>query len=212
MKAIPAAVQRWAAFLLPPLSILVCCIVMVPRQNKLRQVHREIQTARASVQHYLQQLEAIRSLPPDPVVATLPMTEEEQSDFLRGLSTLCSRSGNHILSVASLGAAPPPPPPPPGSPPPVNSEGALPPGVVGIKSTIMFQGSFKSLRTFLNGLKASRRLISMAECRIGAGEGGFPNLQTTLTVTRYVDAPAAPATAPPAGAKTAAANTGGPAS
>jgi hypothetical protein len=201
LKLIPASVQRWFTILLPPVALLVCCWAMVPRQNKLQDLRRQIRTAERGIRDYTIKLKAISDLPPDPRIATLPMTKQEQSDFLRGLSGLCIRTGNRIMSVSSLAALPPPPPPPPGSPasapPPA---GALPPDVVEIKSTISFEGNFTSLRAFLYGLHRSRRLISMGECRIGLGQGGYPNLSTTLTITRYVDAPIAtsPSPAPPA--------------
>ena len=95
-------------------------------------------------------------------------------------------------------APPPPPPPPPGTAAPVvPGEPGLPPDVQAIKSTIVFEGSFQSLRRFLAGLHNSRRLVSLVECRIGPGVGGYPVIDTTLTVTRYVDPPGAAALAPP---------------
>jgi len=208
-------VQRWLTILMPPLVILICCIVMVPRQNKLRQISKDIRAAQGEIQVYLAQLEAISNLPPDPKIASLPMTEQEQSDFLRGLSMLCNRTGNRMMSIASLAPKPPPPPPPPGSPKPPPTPDALPPDVTAIDSTIIFEGGFSSLRAFLAGLQQSRRLISMTDCQITMGEGGYPNLQTTLTVTRYVDTPGAsnPGAPPtPAPTNKTAAQPGGPAS
>lgn len=191
MSAIPASVQRWLCILMPPISILVCCFVMVPRHKKLQQVNQEIKGAQTTIAGYLQQLQAISNLPPDPTIATMPFTKKEQSDFLRGVSTLCSRTGNRILAVHSLAAPPAAPPPPPGASPPPAAPGALPADVITIRSTIMFEGSFHSLRTFLAGLQRSRRLISLTECRVGAGSEGYPHLQTTLIVARYVDSPGA---------------------
>ncbi len=195
MKSIPASVQRWAVILMPPLALLVCCMVMMPKQNKLRDVNKEIRVTEASVQQFLAQLKAISDLPPDPDIASLPATKEEQTNFLRGLSQLCTQTGNKILSVTSLAA----PPGPAG--PPAPGDVGLPPDVQAIKSTVVFEGNFQSMRRFLAGLSGSRRLISMVECRIGPGLGGYPTIDTTLTVTRYVDvlssaAPPAPAPAP----------------
>lgn len=205
MKSLPAPVQRWLTILMPPLVILICCIVMVPRQNRLRQINQDIRATQAEIQKYLRQLEAISSLPPDPKIASLPFTRQEQSDFLRGLSTLCNRTGNRMLSVAALAPKPPPPPPPPGAPKPPPTPDTLPEDVIAIDSTIVFEGSFTSLRSFLRGLQRSQRLISMTDCRISTGEGGYPNLQTSLTVTRYVDKPETTAPgAPPTPNKTAA--------
>src|SRR5579872_2907168 len=102
MKNLPAPVQRWLTLLLPPFALLVCCVVMVPRHKKMRQIEREIRTVQAGIQDYRVKLAAISDLPTDPRVATLPMTREEQSDFLRGLSELCSRTGNRLLSANSL--------------------------------------------------------------------------------------------------------------
>lgn len=196
LNIIPAPVQRWITILLPPVSLLVCCWVMVPRQNKLRDLRQQIKTADAGIRDYTEKLRAISSLPPDARIASLTMTKQEQSDFLRGFSGLCYRTGNRILSVSSLAAPAAAPPPPPGSPaPPPPPAGALPSDVVAIRSTIIFEGSFTSLRAFLYGLQQSRRLISMSECRIGLGQGGYPNLATSLTITRYVDA--VPTTATP---------------
>lgn len=188
---IPATAQRWIAILLPPFSLLVCCAVMVPRHNKLKVVEKDIRVTQAGIQDYLNKLEAIRSLPKDPRIATLPMTKQEQSDFLRGLSTVCNRTGNRLLNVASLAAMIPPPPPPGAPPPPAPPPGSLPADVIEVKSTIVFEGNFASLRAFLAGLQRSTRLISLTDCRIGPGQGGFPNLQTTLSVSRYVDLPPA---------------------
>src|SRR5436309_1596085 len=98
MSAIPAPVQRWVAILLPPLSILICCFVMVPKQNKLRQVNKDIKATQKSIAGYLGQLKAISTLPAEPTIATMPMTKQEQTAFLRGLSFLCNRTGNKILS------------------------------------------------------------------------------------------------------------------
>jgi hypothetical protein len=213
LNVIPAPVQKWLTLLLPPFAILICCLVMVPRQNKLRDTKKETRNVQADIQKYLTQLQAISTLPPSPKIASLPMTKKEQSDFLRGLSTLCTRSGNRILTVTSLAAPPPPPPPPPGTPAPAPptlkpGEVPLPPDVVAINSTIVFEGSFQSIRAFLGGLQRAQRMISLTDCRIGPGTGGFPILQTSLTVTRYVDAPPAglPSSAP--NPKTAATDSG----
>ncbi len=197
MKSVPASVQRWAVILMPPMALLVCCMVMVPKQKKLREVNKNIKVTEASVQQFLTQLKAISDLPPDPTIATLPATKQEQSDFLRGLARTCTESGNKIISVTALGAAAPPPPPPAGAPPPPGAAGGLPPDVQPIKSTIVFEGNFHALRRFLAGLKGSRRLISLSECRIGPGLGGYPTIDTTLTVTLYVDIPGAGAPPPP---------------
>jgi hypothetical protein len=207
MNALPASFQRWLTLLLPPVALLVCCFVMMPRQNKLQQVNKDIKTAKGQVEKYLKQLKAIADLPPDPMIATLPMTKQEQSDFLRGLSSLCSRTGNRIMSIQSLAAIPQAPSVNPQAAGQSQGQGTnngqpgapgteIPADVIAIKSTIMFEGDFNGLRAFLGGLERSRRLISMSECRIGNGHPGFPVLHTTLTITRYVDAPqgsAAPA-------------------
>src|SRR5437588_2159345 len=140
MKHLPAPVQRWMTILMPPLALLVCCIVMVPRQNKLHDTNKQIKLTQAQVADYLVKLKAIANLPKDPRIATLPFTKQEQSDFLRGLTSLCNQTGNRILSVTSLAAPPPPPAPPPGSPPPPPPPaGSLPPDVIEIKSTMIFE-------------------------------------------------------------------------
>lgn len=215
MSSLPVRVQRALLLLLPPLAIAICFFVLIPRQKKLRQIDRELQATQALQTQYLQKLDAIRDLPKDPRIATLPMTREEQSNFLRGLSHLCAESGNKIVSVSALAAAPPAPAPPPGTTPPPPAAGALPPDVVEIKSTIVFEGTFVSLRDFLAGLGRSRRLISMADCRIGAAQSGFPVIQTSLSVVRYVDNPTPPPAAPGApaagGQKTAEASPAQPA-
>src|SRR6266567_4562259 len=116
MKFLPPTVQRWLVILLPPLSILVCCMVIVPRHNKLNEVNKNIKSAQAGIAMYLAQLKAISDLPPDPTVATLPLSKQEQTDFLRNLSALCNHTGNKMISVGSLAAPPPSPPPAAGSP------------------------------------------------------------------------------------------------
>jgi hypothetical protein len=196
MSSLPVRVQRALLLLLPPLAIAICFFVVIPKQRKLHQIEKEIQSTGVLQKQYLDKLEAIRDLPKDPRVATLPMTKEEQSNFLRGLAHLCAQSGNKIVSVSALAAAPPPPAPPPGQVAPPPAAGALPPDVVEIKSTIVFEGNFVGLRDFLAGLQRSRRLISMADIRIGAAQTGFPNVQTGLSVVRYVDNPV-PQTAAP---------------
>ena len=211
MRYIPPAVQRWLTVLLPPLALLTCCFVMVPRHNRMRQAEKDITATLASIQDYLGKLRAISDLPRDPRVASLPATKLEQTDFLRGLSTLCSRTGNRLLTVNALSAPPPAPPPPPGSPPPpAPTQGALPSDVLEIKSTIMFEGGFQSLRAFLAILQQSNRLVSLSDCRIGPGPGGFPNLQTTLSVSRYVDVPQTAGSAPAAPVNSAQSNQAGP--
>ncbi len=192
MKALPASVQRWAIILLPPICLLVACWVVVPRQNKLRATHKNIQAADKEMAHYTAQLEVIRALPPKPTVATMPLTNPEQSNFLRALSQLCFKTGNRILGIDSLATKDMTMGPTPiGSSAPKNAQiaGAMPPEITPIKSTIKFEGDFQSLREFLQSLQRSRRLISLTECRIGSAEGGFPNLMTSLTITRYVDTP-----------------------
>lgn len=193
MKSMPASVQRWAIILLPPISLLVACWVVVPRQNKLSATRKNIQAADKEMVHYTRQLEVIRSLPPKPTVATLPMTNPEQSNFLRALAQLCSTTGNRIVAVDSLaprtiGMGPVPI----GTAAPKAQQNpyGLAPEITPIKSTIKFEGDFEGLRHFLKALQKSRRLISLTECKIGSGEGGFPYLMTSLTITRFVDTPA----------------------
>jgi len=175
-------------------------MVIVPRHNKLADTNRSIKDAQRGVKSYLEQLSAISALPPDPTIASLPLTKQEQTDFLRGLSQLCALTKNKLVQINSLAAAPPPPAPAAGSNAPPPPKTGLPPDVLAIKSTVVFEGSFQSLQAFLGGLHGSRRLIALADCRIGAGEGGFPMIRTTLTVTRFVDIPpsAQPPAAPPA--------------
>jgi hypothetical protein len=198
LQSLPASVQRLLIFILPPISLFVCCLVLIPRHNKVREVHDEIAKTRASIQTYIMQLNTIKELPPSPKIATLPMDEQEQSDFLRGINTLCSRTNNRMISITSLAApkqSPPPPPPAPAGGANAQKKAApkdpsaLPPDVIEIKTTLIFEGSFHSLRSFLFGLQRSQRLISLSDCRIGIGEGGYPNLQTALTIVRFVDAP-----------------------
>lgn len=199
MGSLPAPVQRALMFVLPPLAIAICCFVLIPRQKKLRSIESDIRTTAVLQRQYLDKLEAIRGLPADPRVATLPMTKEEQSNFLRGLAHVCTQAGNKIVSVTALAAAPAPPPPPPGSSPAAPPPGApalLPADVTEIKSTIVFEGTFLSLRDFLAGLQRSRRLISLADCRIGAAQAGFPIVQTSLSIVRYVDNPVGAVSSP----------------
>ena len=192
MKSLPASVQRWAIILLPPICLLVACWVIVPRQSKLRQTKKNIESAQKEMQHYVGQLEVIRHLPPKPTVATLPMTNPEQSNFLRALAKLCYQTGNKIVAIDSLASEVKAQGPTPiGTAQPQNplQTSGLPAEITAIKSTIKFEGNFISLREFLKTLQKSRRLISLSECRIGAAEGGFPQLMTSLTITRYVDTP-----------------------
>ena len=203
LRYMPPIVQRWLTILLPPLALLTCCSVMVPRHGRMRKAEKDIKATQVSIQDYLVKLKAISDLPKDPRVASLPATKQEQTDFLRGLATLCSHTGNRLLNVNALSAPPPAPPPPPGAPPPPPSaDGVLPPDVLEIKSTVIFEGDFQSLRRLLATVQQSNRLVSLSDCRIGPGPGGFPNLQTTLSVSRYVDVPiqAQPAAASQSGA------------
>ena len=197
LRHLPPALHRWITILLPPLALLTCCFVMVPRHNRMREAEKSIIATQASIQDYLGKLKAISDLPKDPRIASLPATKQEQTDFLRGLSMVCSRTGNRLLNVNALSAPPPAPPPPAGSPPPPPpAEGGLPADVQEIRSTVIFEGNFRSLRAFLATLQRSSRLVSLSDCRIGPGPGGFPNLMTTLNVSRYVDVPQAPAPPP----------------
>ncbi len=195
MKFLPPVLQRWMVILLPPLSILVCCMVIMPRHNKLNEVNKNIKTAQAGVSMYLAQLKAISDLPPDPTIATMPMSKPEQTAFLRNLSQICNRTGNKMIAVGAL-AALPQAPLPQGTAPPPNANGGLPMDVTAIKSSLVFEGNFASLRSFLSELKTQRRLVSLNECRVSPGDGGYPKLRTTVTVTRYVDSPAPPPAAP----------------
>ena len=197
MSNLSPKVQRWLMFIMPPLSLLVCCIVMVPRQNHLRQLGKDIRETDKQIAIYLEKREAIKGLPPDPKIATLPMNREEQSNFLRGLAEVCTHTQNTIMTVASL------------APPTLDqyvaslkssksgsknkkkdeAVGALPPGVLEVKSVITFEGTYTSLRAFLAALKESRRMIALTDCKITIGKDGYPRLLTSVTVARYVDAP-----------------------
>lgn len=198
MSNLSPKAQKWLMFILPPLSLLVCSMVMVPRQNHLRKLGKEIRDTDKQIAVYLQKREAIKGLPPDPKIATLPMNREEQSNFLRGLAEVCTRTQNTIMSVASL------------APPTLDqylsslkssksgtkdkkkkdeAPGALPPGVLEVKSIITFEGTYTSLRAFLAALKNTRRMIALTDCRITIGKDGYPKLLTSVTVARYVDAP-----------------------
>src|SRR5438270_10699372 len=99
MRYLPPSVQRALVILLPPLAILVCCMVVVPRHNKLGEVDRSIKETQSAVRSYLVQLKAISELPPDPMIASLPMSKQEQTDFLRGLSQLCQQTGNKMVRI-----------------------------------------------------------------------------------------------------------------
>src|SRR5689334_17830282 len=158
MSRLPAAVQRWMAILMPPFFLLIALFVMVPRHKKLRQLERDIKVTDSQIQDYLAKLKAISDLPKDPHVATLAMTKQEQSDFLRDLTHMCSQTGNRLINVSSLAAAPPPATPPPGAPGTVTSPTTLPTDVVEIKSNFVFEGSFESLRAFLAAVHESQRL------------------------------------------------------
>jgi hypothetical protein len=203
MKYLPPVIQRWMVILLPPLSILVCCMVIVPRHQKLKEVNKNIKTAQEGVAKYLAELKAISDLPPDPTIATLPQSKPEQTDFLRNLSQLCNHTGNKMISVGSLAAQPPAPAQQAGSAntnkAPLN--GGLPVDVTAIKSTMVFEGTFPSLKAILSELKGQRRLVSLNECRVSPGEGGYPKLRTSVTLTRYVDTPTPPAGTLPVQAK-----------
>jgi hypothetical protein len=195
MKNIPNGVMKWLAILLPPVSILTLCLVSIPRVMRLNEIRLERKKTEKSIQSYIEQIKEISSLPPDPKIASMPMTKEEQSNFLRGLSSLCYKTGNRIISVSSL-AAPLPTPAVQGQ----NSTTAsgangttpvsdIPKDVTEIKSTIIFEGTFSTIRSFLYGLENSRRLISMSNCSLAPGGGGYPTIQMTLTISRYVDNP-----------------------
>ena len=100
MRALPASVQRWVAIILPPLCIAVCCFVMIPRHNRLRDTERQIVVAKAGVQDYLVKLRAISDLPPDPKIASLPLNKPEQSAFLRDLAARVGREDQFQSSLA----------------------------------------------------------------------------------------------------------------
>src|SRR5437870_2172010 len=116
MKFLSPALQRWLCIIMPPIAILVCCMVIVPRHNKLNEVNKDIKSAQAGVTMYLAQLKAISDLPPDPTIASLPISKPEQTAFLRNLSQLCTQSGNKMISVGALAAQAAAPAPAPGSP------------------------------------------------------------------------------------------------
>ncbi|HSV72672.1 MAG TPA: hypothetical protein VLH79_02820 [Chthonomonadales bacterium] len=214
MGSLPAPVQRWLTILLPPVVLIVSCLVMVPRNVRLRDAHKDIAANRVEIKAYLTKLAAIEGQPSDPKVATLPYTRQEQSDFLRGLNTLSNQTGNRMVSVASL--APPPQPARKASAKrdekDAKKKGAdeLPEGVVAIPSTVVFEGDFRGLRAFLGGLQHSQRLISLDACRIEPLEDAAPMLRTTLSIVRYVDAPGGGTEAPQAPAAHAGESDGAP--
>jgi hypothetical protein len=197
---LPSGIQRWAIVLLPPVAFGLTAGLIIPKKNKLRQVNAEESQVRNSVRTYREQIEALNKMPMYPRVASLQMSRQEQSAFLRGLAKLCTDTGNRIVSMTSLAPPAAPPPAPAGSPKPPTKPDAetLPPNIVEIKSTIVFEGTFDSMRSFLSGIKRSIRLVALSGCRITPGFEGYPNLQVSLSVMRYVDAPPAAAT-PPAG-------------
>lgn len=190
MKYLSHGMIRWLAILLPPISVLTFCLVMMPRLNKLEQVRQELRTTRNNINDLAVKIRAISNLPLDPKVASMPSTKQEQTDFLRGLTNLCYRTGNSIINVSSLSApvqVPAAAVNTPAAAPDPALPGALPPDVIEIKSSILFEGSFTTVRGFLAGLQNSRRLISLSDCRVGPGTDGYPSLQMNLTISRYVD-------------------------
>ncbi len=190
MPNLPAPVVKWMTILLPPIALLICCAVMVPRQNKLRETRKDVRLTHTQVEKYLTQLGNIKKLPKDSQIATLPMGEAEQSDFLRTLTGLCMKTGNSIVSVSSLAAPPPPQQPKPGNGPTVKPPAdALPDDIIEIRSTIVFEGGFTQLRSFLAGLQRWPRLIALSDCNVTVGKDGYPYLQSKVSVARYVDAP-----------------------
>ena len=62
MQSVPGWVQKWTVICMPPLALLICCMVMVPKQNKLRDVNKEIRATEASLAAYIKQLKAISDL------------------------------------------------------------------------------------------------------------------------------------------------------
>ena len=201
MGALPAPIQRLLTFLVPVAALCVCAAVVLPRQARLRETDRQIAATRVEIRRYIAQIESIRNLPPDPMIASLPETKQEQTTFLRGVTALCARTGNHITSVQSLAPSEPPKDAPNAKKTP--SPDDLPADVTAIKSTITFVGDFRSLQKFLGGLTHTRRLISLTDCRVECSERCYPKLTTTVSLTRYVDNGAAAATAPPAPATAA---------
>ena len=215
MKIIPPSVLRWLAILMPPVSILALVLIVYPRVEQLHHIHLATGKTDRQIQSFIEQIKAIDNLPPNPKIASLPLSKQEQSDFLRGLSMMCSQTGNRLISLSCI--APPLPPPPTAQ----KNTGAtatntqkkslLPPDVTEIKSVIVFEGSFNSIRAFLTDLDNSRRLISLSDCRLIPGDSGYPTIQMSLGICRYVDTPPPPPSSSTQTAvnSTATASTGG---
>src|SRR5258708_31503517 len=106
MRFLPPVLQRWMVILLPPLSILVCCMVIMPRHNKLNEVNKNIKTAQAGQAMYVAQLKDIIELPPDPTIATIPMSKPEQTAFLLLLSLVGNHTRKEMVPVAAPGHLP----------------------------------------------------------------------------------------------------------
>lgn len=197
MKNISPSVLRWLAILMPPVSILALVLIVYPRLEQLHNIHLETGKTDRQIQAFIDQIKAIDNLPPNPKIASLPMSKQEQSDFLRGLAAMCSQTGNRLTSLSCI--APPLPQPTttqqnnaPNNAKPVKKS-LLPSDVTEIKSVIVFEGSFNSIRAFLTDLDNSRRLISLSDCRLMPGDSGYPTIQMTLGICRYVDSPTPPA-------------------
>src|SRR5579862_3509064 len=102
LNSVPAPAQRWISILLPPAALLITCVVILPRHRKVQDLEKQIKTVQVQIKDYQDKLRVIMSLPKDPRIATLPLTKQEQSDFLRDLSAMCSQSGNRLLTIGSL--------------------------------------------------------------------------------------------------------------
>jgi hypothetical protein len=189
MNGLPPKLHRWLVIILPPLSLAVCMMVMLPRQSRLRKIESEQKATIENTARYRRQVAEIKAMPLYPRIATMPLTKQEQSDFLRGLTSLCARTGNRLLNISSLSAPMQTASAPSGGTPPPADPDALPPDATEIKTTIVFEGTFDAMRSFMAGIKRSVRLVSLSHAAVTTSNQGHPILLTTLTVARYVDTP-----------------------
>ena len=135
--------------------------------------------------------------------AAAPADPAEQTVFIDDLRRRAQAAGVNVVSWRAITSPVKPAPP-------ANSDGttSLTPeeellkGVDRVSSELTLQGPTARLRSFLGGFPRSDRLYTVSAVTWERAPNDAPGTRLALTVSRYVTAPLAPASAPAEGAAT----------
>lgn len=159
--------------------------LLIPKFHTLRSDKIALKQTRLQEANVNQMLQQAAQVKPPKQIPCVPNGPQEQTNFLRDLNTLLKETNNRLVSIRSIVILPPAPKG--GAPQQPKNQNALPDNVLPIQSTLIVHGNFHALLLLLSGLQNYPRMITISDCHISPTQGNHPDLQTTLTITRYVE-------------------------